>query len=136
MTDWFLSHTKLTPPNSTPTSPQSSSPIYVRVLVRVIGAVGTVENVFFVCRVLATEHLIVLVHDIFDRGFVHKLVDHYRNLSATVSGSRLTSESCPVREKTCSKLASVDRKCRWLLSPAVTGGRFRTSTAGKEGDTS
>ena len=24
-----------------------------------------------------TEHLIVLVRDIFDRGFVHELVDHY-----------------------------------------------------------
>ena len=62
-----------------PTSPQSSSPICVRVLVRVLGAVGTVEKVLFVCRVLPSEHLIVLVHDIFDRGFVHKLVDHYRN---------------------------------------------------------
>jgi hypothetical protein len=52
-----------------PTSPHSSSPIYVRVLVRVVGTVWTVEKVFFVCRVLATEHLIVLVHDIFDREF-------------------------------------------------------------------
>jgi hypothetical protein len=30
-------------------------------------------------QVLATEQFIVLVHDIFDRGFVRKLVDHYRN---------------------------------------------------------
>ena len=49
----------------------------VRVLVRVFGAVGTVEKVLFVCRVLPSEHLIVLVHDIFDRGFVRELVDHY-----------------------------------------------------------
>ncbi len=61
------------------TSPQSGSPICVRVLVRVIEVVGTVENVFFVCRVLPSEHLIVLVHDIFDRGFEHELVDHDRN---------------------------------------------------------
>ena len=62
-----------------PTSPQSSSPICVRVLVRVLGSVGTVENFFFVSRVLPSEHLIVLVHDIFDRGLVRELVDHDRN---------------------------------------------------------
>ena len=64
-----------------PTSPQSSSPICDRVLVlvRVLGVVGTVEKVFFVCRVLPSEHLIVLVHDIFDRGLVRELVDHDRN---------------------------------------------------------
>jgi hypothetical protein len=45
----------------------------------VIGTVGTVEKVFFVCRVLPSEHLIVLVHDIFDRRLVHELVDHDRN---------------------------------------------------------
>ena len=50
-----------------PTCPQSRSPTCVRVLVRVIGAVGTVEKVFFVCR-LASEHLIVLVHDILTEG--------------------------------------------------------------------
>ncbi len=33
----------------------------------------------FLFVVLVTEHLIVLVHDIFDRGFVHEIVDHYRN---------------------------------------------------------
>ncbi len=41
------------------------------------GTVGTVEKVFFVCR-LVSEHLIVLVHDIFDRGLVREL-DHDRN---------------------------------------------------------
>ncbi len=66
-------HTQLTPPHSTP------APICVRVLVRVLGTVGTVEKVFFVCRVLVSEHLIVLVHDFFDRGFVRELVDHDRN---------------------------------------------------------
>jgi hypothetical protein len=50
----------------------------VRVLVRVVGVVGTVEKVFFVCLILATEHLIVLLHDIVERGFVRVLVDHYR----------------------------------------------------------
>ena len=38
-----------------------------------VETVGTVEKVFFVCRVLVTEHIIVLVHDIYDRDFVHKL---------------------------------------------------------------
>jgi hypothetical protein len=28
--------------------------------------------------ILATEHLIVLLHDIVERGFVRVLVDHYR----------------------------------------------------------
>ena len=42
--------------------------------------VGTVEKVFFVYRVLVTEYLIVLVHDIFDRGLVRELAsDHDRN---------------------------------------------------------
>jgi len=44
-----------------------------------VGAVGTVEKVFFVSRVLASEHLIELVHDILDRGFVRELVHHDRN---------------------------------------------------------
>jgi hypothetical protein len=115
MTDWFLSHTQLTPSHTQPpTSPQSSSPIYVRVLVRVVGAVGTVEKDFFVCfrMILATEHLIVLVHDIFDRGSVRELVDHYLYHvcdSVKESGSRLTSSSCPAREKTCSTLDSAAR---------------------------
>ncbi len=79
-----LSHTNSLVLNSLvliqpPTSPQSSSPIWVRVLVRVFGTVGTVEKVVFVCRVLASEHLIVLVHDILDRGFVRELVHHDRN---------------------------------------------------------
>ena len=76
---------------------------------RLVRTVRTVEKVFFVCSILATEHLIVLVHDIIDRGFqvVLELVDHYRNhVSVRVSGSRLTSESCPVREKTYSTLTS------------------------------
>jgi hypothetical protein len=62
-----------------PTSPQSSLPICVRVLVQLVGVVGTVEKVFFLYfqLILVTEHLIVLVHDIFYRGFVHELVDHY-----------------------------------------------------------
>ena len=50
-------------------------PSVSRVLVQVVGTVGTVERVFFVYWVL----LIVLVHDILDRGFVRKLVDHHRN---------------------------------------------------------
>jgi hypothetical protein len=66
MTDLFLTHkTNSLLLIQPPTSPQSSSPICVRVLVRVFGTVGTVEKVFFVYRVLASEYLIVLVHDIF-----------------------------------------------------------------------
>ena len=51
-----------------PTCPQSRSSTCVRVLVRVFGAVGTLEKVFLVCR-LASEHLIVLVHDIKFQNF-------------------------------------------------------------------
>ena len=54
-----------------PTSFKSSSPIYVRVL-------GTVEKVCFVSLILPTEHLIVLIHNTFEGGFVHVFVDHYR----------------------------------------------------------
>ena len=56
-----------------PTS-KSSSPICVRVL----NILGSVEKVCFVSSILVTEHLIVLVHDIFDGGIVRVLVDHYR----------------------------------------------------------
>ena len=55
------------------TQHKSSSPICVRVL----NILGSVEKVCFVSSILVTEHLIVLVHDIFDRGFVHEFVDHY-----------------------------------------------------------
>ena len=43
--------------------------------VRVLDILGTVEKFCFVSSSLDTEHLIVLVHDIFDRGFVRVLVD-------------------------------------------------------------
>jgi hypothetical protein len=79
MTDWFLSRTTHSSSFNPKTSPQSSSPICVRVLVRVSGVVGTIENVFFVYRVLPSEHLVVVVHAIFDRGLVSELVDHDRN---------------------------------------------------------
>ena len=62
-----------------PTSLQSSSPIYVWVLVRVVGTVGTVETVFFVRN---------------------------ETMSVRTSGSRFTSESCPTREKTWSTLVT------------------------------
>ncbi len=73
MTDCFLSHTQLTPPHSTvehPTSAKSSSRLCVRFL-------GTVEKVCFVCMIPPTEHLIVLVHDVFERGLVRVIVNHY-----------------------------------------------------------
>ena len=73
MTNWFLSLTQLTPPHSTPTvtSSKSSSRLCVRVL-------GTVEKVCFVCMIPPTEHLIILVHDVFETGLVRVLVNHYR----------------------------------------------------------
>ena len=49
--DWCLSHTQLTRPHS---PPKSWLPIWVRVLVRVVGTVGTVEKVFFVWLILDT----------------------------------------------------------------------------------
>ena len=50
----------------------------VRVLVRVVGDVGTIEKVFFVCLILVTEHLIVILHDIVESGVVRVLIDNYR----------------------------------------------------------
>jgi hypothetical protein len=38
----------------------------------------TVEKVCFVCMIPPTEHLIVLVHDVFERGLVHVFVNRYR----------------------------------------------------------
>ncbi len=42
------------------------------------GNVGTVEKVLFIDS--PTKHLIVLVHDIFEKGFVHEIVEYYRYL--------------------------------------------------------
>ena len=53
-------------------SPKSSSSS--RICVRVL---GTVEKVCFVCMIPPTEHLIVLVHDVFERGLVRVIVNHY-----------------------------------------------------------
>jgi hypothetical protein len=53
------------------TSSKSSSRICVRVL-------GTVEEVCFVDMILPTEHVIVLVHDVFERGFVRVSVNDYQ----------------------------------------------------------
>ena len=74
MTDWFLSHTQLTPPHSHTT--HSSHPSFSLshnslLLTRVL---GTVEKVCFVEMILPTEHLIVLVHDVFERRFVRVIV--------------------------------------------------------------
>ena len=73
-----------------PTSSQSSSPICVRVLIRVVGTVGTVEKVFFVCRVLDTERLIVLVHDVFERGS-SVLTNHWHSPSERLHHLRISS---------------------------------------------
>ena len=109
-----------------PTCPQSSSPICVWVLVGVVGVVGTVEKVFFVCWLL----LLVFVHDIFDRGFVHEFVTVLtiiETMSVRESGSRLTSESCPTREKTWFTLVST---VRWHVVSFKTtkckGNRIRS----------
>jgi hypothetical protein len=45
---------------------------------KLVGSVGSVEKVFFVCLILTTEHLIVLLNDIVEREFVRVNVDHYR----------------------------------------------------------
>jgi hypothetical protein len=50
----------------------------VRVLVPVVGDVGTIEKVFFVCLILVTELLIVILHDIVESGVVRVLIDNYR----------------------------------------------------------
>ena len=76
MTDWFLSHTQ---PQLLLSLVHPSTSESCNILVGVVWDVGTVEKVFFhfIRLILATEHLIVLFHDIFDRGFVRELVDHY-----------------------------------------------------------
>ncbi len=131
-----------------PTSPQSNSPIYVRVLVWVLGSVGTVEKVFFISRLLGSEHLIVLVHDIFDREKKNAFPWHSRfsltllNRWPKVSGKSRWSKAatCTGWEEWClgshQQMRGKQLKCRWVLSPDVTGGRFRTSITGTEGDTS
>ena len=94
-----------------PTSPQSSSPICVREDIYVVPASGRGcrdcwKSVFCL---LSSEHLIELVHDIFDRGFVRELVDHYGYHVSEGVCVKIISESCPAREKTCSTLASAAR---------------------------
>jgi len=88
MTDWFLSHTQLTPPHSHTT--HSSHPSFSLthnslLLTRVL---GTVEKVCFVWMILPTEHLMVLVHDVLERGLVRVFVNHY-GYHVRASGSRL-----------------------------------------------
>ncbi len=61
--------------HSTHSSSLHTSPVQ---RVRVLNILGPVEKVCFLSSILATEHLIVLVHDIFDGGLVRVLVDHYR----------------------------------------------------------
>ena len=39
---------------------------------------SSVEKVCFVCMLPPTEHLIVLVHDVFETGLVRVIVNHYR----------------------------------------------------------
>jgi len=63
-----------------PTSPKSSSPICVRVLVRGVGPVGTVEKVFFGLLIFG------IVHDIVERGFVRVIVDQEQVEQQVISG--------------------------------------------------
>ena len=42
--------------------------------------VGTVEKDLFVSSILVTGHLMVLVHDIFERGFVREMVFSYHSV--------------------------------------------------------
>ncbi len=39
---------------------------------------GLLKKSVLFCLILPTEHLIVLVHDTFERGCVHMFVDHYQ----------------------------------------------------------
>ena len=82
MKDWVLSHAQLTPAHSTQVqfTYLCQSPEH---------PLGSVEKVCFVSSILATEHLIVLVHDIFDGGLVHVLVDHYRYHGNETVGVRI-----------------------------------------------
>ena len=89
------------------TSSKSSSPICVRAL----NILGTVEKVCFVRLILTTEHLTVLVHEIFEGGFVLVIVTVtiIDTMSVRVSEWTLISQSCPTRKNTCSTLVSTVR---------------------------
>jgi hypothetical protein len=96
-----------------PTSPQSSSPICVRIL----GPSGRNyrdcwKGLFCwlsSCHGTSHTRLIVLVHDIFDRGFVHDLVDHYGNHTSETVWVKINFWKLSRREKTCSTLVSAVR---------------------------
>jgi hypothetical protein len=69
MTDWFLSHTT----DSCSLNTQLLS------LVHSSASDSSVRlKKSFVCMLPPTEHLIVLVHDVFETGLVRVLVNHYR----------------------------------------------------------
>ena len=77
-----------------------------------------------------TEHLIVLVHDVFERGMYSCLLTIIDTMSARVSGSRLTSESynsLQVLGGMCGKLESV--------TPEVLSAVMSASTPTDEGET-
>ncbi len=104
MRDWFLSHTHNSFLFTQPlTSPKFTSPICIRV----VGAVGSVEKVLFVSLFLATEHLIVLVHDIVD------IIDTVAHVSERVC--RLTSESCPARARPSAGMRTVRGNSSFIL---------------------
>ena len=73
-----------------------------------------------------TEHLIVLVHDVFERGLVHvTIID---TMSERVTGSRLIPKvKTTFLGGTCGKLESVSAE---VLSPVMS-----TSTSADEGET-
>jgi hypothetical protein len=79
MRDWVLSRIQLTSPHSNP----NFCEVYFTHLRPSTGPSGRgcqdCSKGLFVCLILATEHLIVLLHDIVERGFVRVLVHHRQN---------------------------------------------------------
>jgi len=106
--DWVLSHSQLTVTsrhstlNFSLTSPKYTSPILVRVLVRVVGSVGSEHwNILVSCldSLHGTPQSSCECHDIEERGFVYECVLTIRDTMSVnwnVSGCRLTSERKPM----------------------------------------
>ncbi len=98
VTDWFLFRTQLTPPHSTP---NLDSSVYFHLCPSPGPSIPGCCRDFWksLFCLLHLEHLIELVHDIFDRGFVRELVDHYGYHVSEGVCVKIISESCPAREK-------------------------------------
>jgi cell division protein FtsL len=111
VTGFSLTHNSLLV-TQTLTPPKSSSPICVRV----VGSVGSVEKFFYASLILVMDTRNISLYSQWYRGERGCTCAQYwclltlsmsiDTMSASDSWCKLTSESCPTRQKTCSTLAS------------------------------